>query len=313
MEVASFEDGNDLGVATFDPTRQPSIQFDVWQGCKVYTVPHLILRTKCEVRPPGNKNSLIEKGVVLLPSRAAEYGSQAELVAEIVVFIHRYADVPDFWEDLIAHYVLMTWVYDKFTAVPYLRFFGEPQSGKTRCLQIAGQLSYKAIFGAGATTVSPLFRLLEVYHGTFVLDEADYKITTEWSEIVKILNAGYMRGIPVLRSDKDGDSYEPRAFDVFGPKIMSTVRTSRTGLLKPAALLCGPRKAISAPISRANYPQSSLPKRWNFGTNSCAGGLRTTRPSRPTSHSCSTWNRGLPRSGPRSIPSPAIRVSARGS
>ncbi|HXY06268.1 MAG TPA: hypothetical protein VEI52_00325 [Terriglobales bacterium] len=31
-----------------------------------------------------------------------------------------------------------------------------------------------------------------------------------------------MKGEPVLRSDRLGDSHEPRAFDVFGPKIIAT-------------------------------------------------------------------------------------------
>jgi hypothetical protein len=68
--------------------------------------------------------------------------------------VHRYADVPPFWEELIAHYVLMTWVHDRFTAVPYLRFLGEPASGKTRCLQVTSHLCYKSIIAGGATTAS---------------------------------------------------------------------------------------------------------------------------------------------------------------
>jgi hypothetical protein len=85
-------------------------------------------------------------------------------------------------------------------------------------------LSYKAIFGGGSTTASPLFRLLEVWKGTFAVDEADYKNSDLWSEIIKVLNSGYMRGMPVLRASKNGDDYDPRAFDVFGPKILTTRR-----------------------------------------------------------------------------------------
>jgi len=31
---------------------------------------------------------------------------------------------------IIGLYVLMTWVFDRFTAVPYLRFLGEPEQGR---------------------------------------------------------------------------------------------------------------------------------------------------------------------------------------
>ena len=75
--------------------------------------------------------------------------------------------------------------------------------------------------GNTSSAASPLFRLIEIYQGTFAVDEADYKEPEAWLDIVKILNCGYMRGLPVLRSEKQGDTYEPRAFDVFGPKIIA--------------------------------------------------------------------------------------------
>jgi hypothetical protein len=224
-EVTSFVGtGGLIGEITFDKARQPQVQFEVWKDGGEVAVQrdHWPLADGNRLVPPADKRGLIDKGVVRLPSRAADYVSQAALIAEIIAFIHRYADVPSFWEELIAHYILMTWVFDRFTAVPYLRFLGEPQSGKTRCLQVAGQLCYKSIIAGGATTAAPLFRLLEVYRGTFVIDEADYKNSDLSSEIIKILNCGYMRGLPVLRAEKSGDNYEPRTFDVFGPKILTT-------------------------------------------------------------------------------------------
>ena len=183
-----------------------------------------ILRPECDsdLVPPADPRKLVAKGVVLLPSFPEDYGSPEQLVAEILAFIHRYADVDPFWEELMAHYILMTWVYDKFTAVPYVRFLGEPESGKTRCLQVVGDLAYKAIHCSGATTAAPLFRLMEFYHGTLIIDEADYKSSDLWSEIIKILNNGYMKGLPILRC---GEDYDPRSYDPFGPKILSTRKT----------------------------------------------------------------------------------------
>src|SRR6266478_1623367 len=125
--------------------------------------------------PFKTKFDLPGQGVLLLPSEAASYGSQENLVDSIKRFIHRYADLPEFWEDLSAHYILMTWVYDRFSAVPYLRFLGEPGTGKTRALDVTGVLSYKSIVASGASSISPFFRLIDQWRGTLVIDEADYK------------------------------------------------------------------------------------------------------------------------------------------
>src|SRR5262249_10807695 len=223
--TVSFHDGAGLMLETvFDPAARIPLQFAICQNGQIQpkTVDEFLLKDSRKLKPPRDPNGLIERQVILLASKPKPYNCQEQLVKDLIAFIHRYADLDPLWEKLIAHYVLMTWVYDRFTAVPYLRFLGEPQTGKTRALQVAGSLSYKAIFAGGATSSSPMFRLMDVYRGTLVIDEADYKSSDLWSEIIKILNCGYMRGLPILRSEKDGDSYEPKAFDPFGPKILST-------------------------------------------------------------------------------------------
>lgn len=209
-----------------------------------------------KLTPPSDPTGLIEKGVVILPSWTTPFRSHQQLVSELCALIHRYADAPALWEELIAHYVLMTWVYDRFTAVPYLRFQGEPQTGKTRLLLIAAHLSYKAILAGGATTASPMFRLLDIYHGTFVIDEADYRNSDLWSEIIKILNNGYMRGLFVLRSEQTGNSYEPIAFDVYGPKILSTRKTFADHALETRCItLTTQERTVRADVPR-QLPQS---------------------------------------------------------
>lgn len=212
-----------MAETVFNPKKRKPIHFCVFQGGKIRTrLSFKRIRDGARIVPPRDPNRMLEKGVVLLAARPAPYRSQTHLLKDLIQFIHRYADIPEFWEELIAHYVLMSWCFDRFSAVPYLRFLGEAGTAKTRLLQIAAHTCYKGIMAGGATTASPLFRLIELYGGaTVVIDEADYKASEAWSDIIKILNCGYMRGIPVLRSEKTRDTYEPRAFDVFGPKVIA--------------------------------------------------------------------------------------------
>jgi len=173
--------------------------------------------------PYSPNNNLLKNEVVLLPSGPEEYNSEDELVREIRAFIHRYVDVSPLFEQIASYYVLFSWVYDAFNEVPYLRLRGDAGSGKTRFLLIVGSLCYKPIFASGASTVSPIFRILDAVRGTLIVDEGDWRFSDEKAELVKILNNGNARGFPVLRSESVGHrEFSPRAYSVFGPKIVAT-------------------------------------------------------------------------------------------
>jgi hypothetical protein len=173
--------------------------------------------------PYSPENNLLKNDVVLFPSEAASYETEKALVAEIREFIHRYVDVSPLFEEIASYYVLFTWVYDAFNELPYLRLRGDTGTGKTRFLLTAGSLCYKPIYASGASTVSPLFRILDSVRGTLIIDEGDFRFSDEKAEIVKILNNGNARGFPVLRSEAiNAREYSPRAYAVFGPKLVST-------------------------------------------------------------------------------------------
>jgi hypothetical protein len=85
-----------------------------------------------------------------------------------------------------------------------------------------GSLCYRPFFASGASTVSPLFHTLDRFGGTLILDEADFRFSDATSEIVKILNNGNVKGLPVLRTMQNQDKeFNPRAFRVFGPKVIA--------------------------------------------------------------------------------------------
>jgi hypothetical protein len=168
-------------------------------------------------------NNLIRNEVILLPSGPEEYGAEADLLIEIQAFIHRYVDVSPRFERIASHYVLFSWIFDGFNELPYLRLRGDYGSGKTRFLLTVGALCYKPFFASGASTVSPIFHILDGFRGTLIFDEADFRFSDEKAELVKILNNGNMRGMPVLRTEVIRNrEFNPRAFHVYGPKIVAT-------------------------------------------------------------------------------------------
>ena len=181
------------------------------------------LEPDAKLVPFSANNNLIKNEVVLLPSEPQIYGSEAQLVAGIREFIHRYVDLDAVFENVATHYVLLTWLYDAFNELPYLRLRGDYGSGKTRALLTIGSLCYKGFFASGASTVSPIFHTLDAFRGTLIFDEADFRFSDERAEIVKILNNGNVSGLPVLRTMMNRQrEFNPQAFQVFGPKIVAT-------------------------------------------------------------------------------------------
>jgi hypothetical protein len=168
-------------------------------------------------------DTIMKKNTVLFPTKLEPLRPTGELLANIRMFIHKYLDVDVFYENLSTYYVLFSWLYDMFPVLPYLRALGDYGTGKTRLIQTIGILCYRPTFTAGATTTSPIFRLLDKYHGTLILDEADFGRSDEAVDIIKIMNTGYMKGVPVLRSvDRGQAGFDVEAYDVFGPKLLAT-------------------------------------------------------------------------------------------
>ncbi len=160
--------------------------------------------------------------IVHFASDFARYCDLQELFQQIKAYINKYLELPRSYDDISALYVLLSWVYEFAPSLPYLRVLGDWGSGKTRFLQVVGSVCFRPIFASGAATPSPIFRILDQYRGTLVLDEADFKDSSHWTDMVKILNNGYRPGFPVLRSDKSNGAWRPRGYQVFGPKLIAT-------------------------------------------------------------------------------------------
>ncbi len=174
---------------------------------------------------PATLGVIRNQRIVLFPEKAEEYGSEKQLVREIQSFLHDWFDFGDpFYEKLAAYYILFSWLYDCFENLPYLRALGDYGTGKTRFIQTIGVLCYRPMLVSGASTASPIFRLIDMFRGTLVMDEADFANSDAESELIKIINVGYYKGGCVMRAEKeqDTDIYAPETYDVFGPKILAT-------------------------------------------------------------------------------------------
>jgi len=200
----------------------PSIRFAVcnYETKKVSYASDIILDNGAILQPLTG--DIITKGVVLLPSQAEPYLSEAVLIKDIESFINCYLDLPhEFYLKLVSYYVLLTWVYDKLSVIPYLRAIGDYGSGKTRFAQVVGSICYKPFFLTGATSDAFIFRMIELVKGTMVINELERINSDLQAQITVILNNGYEKKMYIGRVEGDRTKV-PTTFDAFSPKIITS-------------------------------------------------------------------------------------------
>lgn len=188
---------------------------------------HIGMRDKLvierQIYYPMKVNTMIFKKVVRLPSDLVKPVSDEELLEKIRDHNRKYFDFAgdDSWEMFSGFYPIFSWIYDGFTSLPYLRMLGDSGTGKSRFLKTVGLKCYRAVYTTAGSSAAALFRTLDIFRGTLVLDEGDFKDSSEASMIGKILNGGYERGVPIMRTGKDADgNFDVEAFDVYGPKVI---------------------------------------------------------------------------------------------
>lgn len=173
-----------------------------------------------QVYIPINGEEVLKKAV-LLPTKAEEYGTDEELDNEIKTYIKKWLDIPDDVLQFALWNIKRSWVFDRFHTLNYLRALGDTGMGKTRFLDTLGYIHYKPIATSGATTSAPVFRIIEKWKPTLIMDEADFQKSDEAQDIIKIINLGYEKGKHVMRCDQN-DANKINMFDPYCPKILAT-------------------------------------------------------------------------------------------
>jgi len=72
---------------------------------------------------------------------------------------------------VVASYIVMTYIHDFFTAVPFLFFHGPPASGKTRANLTTTYMCRHGVFVADPSEAT-MYRLVEAAGPTIGIDES---------------------------------------------------------------------------------------------------------------------------------------------
>jgi putative DNA primase/helicase len=123
----------------------------------------------------------------------------------------------------MAAWVLHAWAHDSFDISPVLGIvIPEKRCGKTTALSVVSALTPRAMHAINISA-SVLFRVIEKYKPTVMVDEADTFLDADKNgDLRGMLNGGHNRlSAYVWRSV--GDDHEPRRFKVWAPKVVAMI------------------------------------------------------------------------------------------
>jgi hypothetical protein len=144
----------------------------------------------------------------------------AALLDGIAEAIGRYVIMPEHARHAAALWVAHTYLLDCFSITPRLAVRSPmKRCGKTTLLDVISRLVLRPL-PTGSVTAAALFRVVEGYRPTLLVDEAD-TFLAEADELRGTLNSGHRRGGQVVRTV--GDDHEPRAFSTFAPVAIAII------------------------------------------------------------------------------------------
>jgi hypothetical protein len=119
---------------------------------------------------------------------------------------------------VVGLWVMFTWVHEEAAVhSPILLVTSpEPNCGKSTLLGVVGYLVRRSLVSVSIKGPA-LFRSIEKWQPTFVVDEADTAFANN-DDLKDVVNSGWTRGQSVVRCDPE--TYDPSPFSTFAPKAI---------------------------------------------------------------------------------------------
>lgn len=143
-----------------------------------------------------------------------------EVLSAVVATFVRYVALPPHAAVVLALWAALTHAFEAFLHSPRLNLCSpEKGCGKTLVLDVLASLVPRSL-RTESITPAVLFRLVEQYKPTLLLDEIDTYLHDN-DELRGLLNAGHKRGAKAYRCE--GDQHKVRAFAAFAPAVLAGI------------------------------------------------------------------------------------------
>jgi hypothetical protein len=172
----------------------------------------------------------------------------AALLDELTATFTRYVILPSGAAETLAAWCVHAHALEALDLSPYLALTSpEKRCGKTTTLTILAGLVPRAV-PASNITAAALFRAVEKYTPTLLVDEADTFLADQ-PELRGILNSGHTRATAwAIRTV--GEAHEAKTFSTFCPKVIALIRALPATLEDRSIVLALRRKTPSESVER---------------------------------------------------------------
>ncbi len=155
------------------------------------------------------------------PEPSPEAVDGAQLLDELTAILKRHVVLPDGAAEAQALWLVHSYALDAAFVSPILALTSpEKRCGKTTNLEVLAALAACPL-PASNITPAALFRTIEAYAPTLLVDEADTFLTGS-DELRGVINSGHTKASArVVRTV--GDTYEPRIFSTWCPKVIALI------------------------------------------------------------------------------------------
>ena len=146
----------------------------------------------------------------------------AALLDDTSDLIGRYVAMPGPLADAVALWTIATWLHCRLELSTFLNVTSPTKRcGKSLLMETIAELVYRPMPLSGRVTPAALFRSIQSYGPTLLLDEADTYFNED-PELRGVVNGSQRRDLAhVLRCV--GDEHEPRRFTTWCPKAISGI------------------------------------------------------------------------------------------
>lgn len=153
-------------------------------------------------------------------------------------------------------WIVMTWLMDVVKVAPLAVITApEKRCGKTQLLDLIGKMSYRPM-PTSSITPSALFRSIEMWQPTLLIDEADAFLNDN-EEMRGLLNAGHTRTSSfTIRTV--GDDHTPKRFNVWGAKAIAGIGKLQDTVMDRSVTLELRRKLDCEHVERIRHAEPGL-------------------------------------------------------